>query len=224
MLAMGKLGGREMTAGSDLDLIIVYDYAGDGAQSDGAKSLPGPQYYTRFTQRLIAALSAETAEGSLYQVDMRLRPSGNQGPVATRLSSFVAYQKSSAWTWEHLALTRARVVTGPAALRRQIDDTIREVLSRPRDRAAVADDVRAMRAKIADDKGSARHLGPEAGAGRADRSRIHRPVLADRERGGASGGARPEHRAGADQAFGRRRAVRPATPRSWCRRRGSITR
>jgi [glutamine synthetase] adenylyltransferase / [glutamine synthetase]-adenylyl-L-tyrosine phosphorylase len=154
VIAMGKLGGHEMTAGSDLDLIIVYDYAGEGAQSSGAKSLPGPQYYSRFAQRLIAALSAETAEGSLYQVDMRLRPSGSQGPVATRLSSFVAYQQSSAWTWEHLALTRARAVTGSAALRRQINDTIRQVLSRPRARAAVAEDVRAMRAKIADDKGA----------------------------------------------------------------------
>ena len=96
VVAMGKLGGREMTAASDLDLIIVYDYAGEGAQSDGAKSLPGAQYYARFTQRLIAALSAATAEGSLYQVDMRLRPSGNQGPVATKLSSFIAYQKGSA--------------------------------------------------------------------------------------------------------------------------------
>ncbi|MGA7457617.1 MAG: bifunctional [glutamine synthetase] adenylyltransferase/[glutamine synthetase]-adenylyl-L-tyrosine phosphorylase [Methyloceanibacter sp.] len=153
VVAMGKLGGHEMTAGSDLDLIIVYDYAGEGAQSAGAKSLAGPQYYSRFTQRLIAALSAETAEGSLYQVDMRLRPSGNQGPVATRLSSFVSYQTGSAWTWEHLALTRARTLTGPAALRRQISDTIRQVLSRPRDRAAVAEEVRAMRAKIADDKG-----------------------------------------------------------------------
>ena len=102
VLAMGKLGGREMTAGSDLDLIVVYDYEGDGAQSDGTKSLPGPQYYTRFTQRLIAALSADTAEGSLYPVDMRLRPSGNQGPVATKLSSFISYQMGSAWTWEHL--------------------------------------------------------------------------------------------------------------------------
>ena len=154
VIAMGKLGGREMTAGSDLDLIIVYDYAGEGAHSDGPRSLPGPQYYSRFTQRLIAALSAETAEGSLYQVDMRLRPSGSQGPVATRLSSFTTYQRSSAWTWEHLALARARVVTGPASLRRQISETIREVLSRPRDRASVAEDVRAMRAKIADDKGS----------------------------------------------------------------------
>jgi [glutamine synthetase] adenylyltransferase / [glutamine synthetase]-adenylyl-L-tyrosine phosphorylase len=152
VVAMGKLGGREMTAGSDLDLIIVYDYAGEGAQSDGAKSLPGAQYYARFTQRLIAALSAETAEGSLYQVDMRLRPSGNQGPVATKLSSFIDYQNGSAWTWERLALTRARVVTGPAPLRRQINATIAEVLARPRDRASVAADVRTMRAKIADEK------------------------------------------------------------------------
>ena len=154
IIAMGKLGGREMTAGSDLDLILVYDYEGDDAHSDGPKPLPGQQYYTRFTQRLIAALSAETAEGSLYQVDMRLRPSGSQGPVATRLSSFIAYQKGSAWTWEHLALTRASVVTGPATLRRQINATIREVLARPRDRAAVAADVRAMRDKIAAEKGS----------------------------------------------------------------------
>jgi glutamate-ammonia-ligase adenylyltransferase len=155
VLAMGKLGGREVTAGSDLDLIIVYDYERDGAQSDGPRSLPGTQYYTRFTQRLIAALSAETAEGSLYQVDMRLRPSGSQGPVATKLSSFIAYQKGSAWTWEHLALARARLVTGRASLRRQINATIKDVLSRPRDRAAVAAEVRTMRAKIADDKGSA---------------------------------------------------------------------
>jgi glutamate-ammonia-ligase adenylyltransferase len=154
VIAMGKLGGREMTAGSDLDLIIVYDYEGDGAQSDGAKSLPGPQYYSRFTQRLIAALSAETAEGSLYQVDMRLRPSGSQGPVATKLSSFDTYQKNSAWTWEHLALTRARVITGPASLRRQINTIISEVLRDRRDRAALAADVRSMRAKIAGDKGS----------------------------------------------------------------------
>jgi glutamate-ammonia-ligase adenylyltransferase len=154
VIAMGKLGGREMTAGSDLDLIVVYDYEGADAQSDGARPLPGQQYYSRFTQRLIAALSAETAEGSLYQVDMRLRPSGSQGPVATKLSSFVDYQKASAWTWEHLALTRARVVAGPAALAETIDATIDEVLARPRDRAAVAQDVRAMRAKIEEEKGT----------------------------------------------------------------------
>ena len=153
VLAMGKLGGREMTATSDLDLIVVYDFA-EGAQSDGPKSLSGSQYYARFTQRLISALSAPTAEGSLYQVDMRLRPSGNQGPVATKLSSFIDYQRESAWTWEHLALTRARVIAGPPALRRAIGDTIREVLARPLDQATVAAEVRAMRAKIEAEKGT----------------------------------------------------------------------
>jgi glutamate-ammonia-ligase adenylyltransferase len=154
VVAMGKLGGREMTATSDLDLILVYDYEGEGV-SDGTRSLPGTQYYGRFTQRLIAALSAQTAEGSLYQVDMRLRPSGNQGPVATKLSSFIEYQRSSAWTWEHLALTRASVITGPASLRRRINETIREVLGRRHDRAAVAADLRTMRAKIEEEKGTA---------------------------------------------------------------------
>ena len=154
VIAMGKLGGREMTASSDLDLIVVYDYEGDTAQSDGPRSLPGQQYYSRFTQRLIAALSAQTAEGSLYQVDMRLRPSGNQGPVATRLSSFIDYQKGSAWAWEHLALTRARVISGPPALRERINETIQEVLSRPRDRAAVVAEVKTMRAKIEEEKGT----------------------------------------------------------------------
>jgi len=155
VIAMGKLGGREMTAASDLDLITVYDFeGGDAAQSDGAKSLPGSQYYSRFTQRLIAALSAQTTEGSLYQVDMRLRPSGSQGPVATKLSSFIDYQDHSAWTWEHLALTRARVVSGPPELRHVIAGKISEVLCRPRDRAQVAADVRAMRAKIDEEKGT----------------------------------------------------------------------
>jgi glutamate-ammonia-ligase adenylyltransferase len=152
VVAMGKLGGREMTAASDLDLITVYDF--EGAQSEGAKSLPGSQYYSRFTQRLIAALSAQTAEGSLYQVDMRLRPSGSQGPVATRLASFVDYQQNSAWTWEHLALTRARVISGPQDLRRTIERTIADVLRRQRDRTRVAADVRAMRGKIEEEKGT----------------------------------------------------------------------
>jgi len=154
VVAMGKLGGNEMTAASDLDLITVYDFSGDEAQSDGAKGLPGTQYYTRLTQRLIAALSAQTAEGALYEVDMRLRPSGSQGPVATKLSSFIDYQEGSAWTWEHLALTRARVVAGPADLRGAINGTIKVVLTRPRDRAAVAEEVKLMRAKIAEEKGT----------------------------------------------------------------------
>jgi glutamate-ammonia-ligase adenylyltransferase len=154
VVALGKLGGREMTAASDLDLITVYNFAGEGAQSAGPKRLPGSQYYTRFTQRLIAALSAQTPEGSLYQVDMRLRPSGSQGPVATRLVSFIDYQRNSAWTWEHLALTRARVVSGPPELRQTIERTISEVLRRPRDRTQVAADVRIMRDKIDEEKGT----------------------------------------------------------------------
>jgi glutamate-ammonia-ligase adenylyltransferase len=154
VVAMGKLGGREMTAASDLDLIIVYDFAGDATQSAGGRSLTGSQYYTRFTQRLIAALSAQTAEGSLYQVDMRLRPSGNQGPVATNLTSFIDYQDHSAWTWEHLALTRARVVAGPLALREIVENTIAEVLRRPRNRTKVAADLHAMRTKIEEEKGT----------------------------------------------------------------------
>lgn len=155
VVAMGKLGGGEMTAASDLDLITVYDFTGDHAHSDGARSLPGTQYYTRFTQRLIAALSAQTPEGALYEVDMRLRPSGNQGPVATKLSSFIDYQDNTAWTWEHLALTRAHVVSGPVTLRHEINKTIKNVLLRPRDRAAVAKDVKTMRTRIADEKGTA---------------------------------------------------------------------
>ena len=154
VVAMGKLGGREMTAASDLDLITVYDFTGEDAESDGQKSLPGSHYYTRFTQRLIAALSAQTAEGSLYQVDMRLRPSGSQGPVATKLVSFIDYQEHSAWTLEHLALTRARVVSGPPELRQVIERTISEVLRRPRDRAQIAADVLTMRAKIDEEKGT----------------------------------------------------------------------
>lgn len=154
VLAMGKLGGEEMTAASDLDLITVYDYAGQDAKSDGERSLPGPQYYTRFTQRLIAALSAQTSEGALYEVDMRLRPSGSQGPVATKLSGFIDYQERSAWIWEHLALTRARVVSGPEAMREAIETSIRSVLTRPRDRTAVAGEVHEMRRKIAAEKGT----------------------------------------------------------------------
>jgi [glutamine synthetase] adenylyltransferase / [glutamine synthetase]-adenylyl-L-tyrosine phosphorylase len=159
VVAMGKLGGREMTAASDLDLITVYDFTSsadrsDADQSDGAKPLPGSQYYTRFTQRLIAALSAPTAEGSLYSVDMRLRPSGNQGPVATKFSSFLDYQTTSAWTWEHLALTRARVISGPLKLRKDIDRTIADVLRQPRDRASVAAELRVMRARIEEEKGT----------------------------------------------------------------------
>jgi glutamate-ammonia-ligase adenylyltransferase len=154
VIGMGKLGGREMTANSDLDLIFIYD-GGEGANvSEGLKPVSAPQYYARFTQRLISALSAPTAEGQLYAVDMRLRPSGKAGPVATSLASFIRYQAEEAWTWEHMALTRARIISGPPALRDAIGRTIAQVLRQPRDRAKIAADVRDMRARIEHEKGT----------------------------------------------------------------------
>jgi [glutamine synthetase] adenylyltransferase / [glutamine synthetase]-adenylyl-L-tyrosine phosphorylase len=154
VVAMGKLGGREMTASSDIDLIVVYDFDPEALQSDGAKPLSPTQYYSRFTQRLITALSAPTPEGALYEVDMRLRPSGQKGPVATQLSGFVDYQTKEAWTWEHLALTRARVITGAPILRERVESAIRSTLVAPREQAKTAADVRDMRERIWGEKGS----------------------------------------------------------------------
>ncbi|MFZ1104542.1 MAG: bifunctional [glutamine synthetase] adenylyltransferase/[glutamine synthetase]-adenylyl-L-tyrosine phosphorylase [Hyphomicrobiaceae bacterium] len=153
-VAMGKLGGREMTAASDLDLIVVYDFDASATMSDGLRPLPPTQYYTRLTQRLLSALTVPTAEGNLYDVDMRLRPSGQKGPLATQLSSFIGYQQSEAWTWEHLALTRARVVSGPPALRAAVEAAIRGALTRQRDAARTVADVREMRALIEKEKGT----------------------------------------------------------------------
>ena len=154
VVAMGKLGGREMTASSDIDLILIYDCDEDATQSDGRRPLAPSHYYARLTQRLITALSAQTAEGGLYDVDMRLRPSGQKGPVATRLSSFVEYQNNEAWTWEHLALTRARVIAGSFHLQDEVDAAIRAVLTKPRDRQKIAADVCDMRNRIAAEKGT----------------------------------------------------------------------
>jgi [glutamine synthetase] adenylyltransferase / [glutamine synthetase]-adenylyl-L-tyrosine phosphorylase len=153
VLALGKLGGREMTASSDLDLIIVYDFDEADPQSDGAKPLYGTQYFARLTQRLVSALSAQTNHGALYHVDMRLRPSGRSGPVATMLGSFESYQENEAWTWEHLALTRARVVSASPAFTARVERIIKDVLTRARDAAAIAGDVVEMRSAIAAEKG-----------------------------------------------------------------------
>ncbi|MGI9422500.1 MAG: bifunctional [glutamine synthetase] adenylyltransferase/[glutamine synthetase]-adenylyl-L-tyrosine phosphorylase, partial [Hyphomicrobiaceae bacterium] len=154
VIAMGKLGGWEMTASSDLDLITVYDFDPDCKVSDGRSPLSVNEYYARLTQRLISALSAPTTQGLLYDVDLRLRPSGQKGPVATQLSGFIDYQTNQAWTWEHLALTRARVLSGPPELRRRIEGAIRSALMIPRDRAKIATDVRDMRARIEEEKGT----------------------------------------------------------------------
>lgn len=116
IVAMGKLGSLEMTATSDLDLMLIYDFDDGVVQSDGLKPLPVSQYFMRLTQRLISALSAPTGEGLLYEIDMRLRPSGNAGPLATQYKTFVNYQNGQAWTWERMALTRARPICGDNGL------------------------------------------------------------------------------------------------------------
>lgn len=152
LLGFGKLASREMTAASDLDFILLYEAPGGSDESDGEKPLATPHYFARLTQRLVAALSAPTAEGVLYEADMRLRPSGNAGPLATSLASFVAYQKDSAWTWERMALTRARAVTGDAALIDKIDSAIAEALSQPRSAQKTIDDVIDMRQRLAKDR------------------------------------------------------------------------
>jgi [glutamine synthetase] adenylyltransferase / [glutamine synthetase]-adenylyl-L-tyrosine phosphorylase len=153
ILAMGRLGSREMTASSDLDLILLYDFDSDNPDSDGERSLHGAQYFARLTQRLISAFTTRTNYGVLYDVDMRLRPSGRAGPLASRIDSFADYQEREAWTWEHMALTRARVISASPAFRERIEDLIRSVLTRPRDAASTAGDVADMRRAIAQEKG-----------------------------------------------------------------------
>jgi len=153
ILAMGRLGGREMTAASDLDLILLYDFDSEQPDSDGAKSLHGAQYFARFTQRLISAFTTRTNYGVLYDIDMRLRPSGRAGPVASHVDAFAEYQDKEAWTWEHLALTRARVISASPKFRNKIEKVIRRVLTRPREAAGVAIDVADMRRAIALEKG-----------------------------------------------------------------------
>jgi len=149
VVALGKCGGREMTARSDLDLMTLYR-AKDPAGMSATKSWSADTFYARFTQRLIAALSAPTGEGGLYEVDMQLRPTGSQGPVAVSMRAFDDYYDREAETWEMLALTRARVVWSSSALfAKEAEAALERALRRPRDRGATAADVREMRALMA---------------------------------------------------------------------------
>ena len=151
VIGMGRLGSREMTLASDLDLILIYDLPPGSEMSDGPHPLPIASYYARLSQRLIGAITAPTAEGRLYEVDMRLRPSGASGPIASNLPSFTRYQRESAWTWEHMALTRARPVAGDPALRMRIADAIGSVLASKRDALRLLVDVADMRRRIANE-------------------------------------------------------------------------
>ncbi|HMR32878.1 MAG TPA: bifunctional [glutamine synthetase] adenylyltransferase/[glutamine synthetase]-adenylyl-L-tyrosine phosphorylase [Geminicoccaceae bacterium] len=153
VLGLGKLGSRELTTGSDLDLVFVYD-APDNAVSDGERSLSAGSWYARLGQRIVSALSAQTAEGRLFEIDTRLRPSGNAGPVACSFENFVRYQTETAQTWEQQALTRARALAGDRELCHRLDVAITEAIRRPRDAAVLARDVRAMRERIFREHGS----------------------------------------------------------------------
>ncbi len=152
ILGMGKLGSRELTAGSDVDLILLYDHDAEADESDGEKPLASSHYFTRMTQRLIAAVSAQTAEGVLYELDLRLRPSGNKGPVATHIDAFRKYQRTDAWTWEHMALTRARAVAGDAPLCAEVEAEVEALLALPRERVKVFGEASDMRGLIETEK------------------------------------------------------------------------
>ena len=151
VLGMGSVGAARLNAGSDLDLIVIYDAEGV-EMSEGPRPLAARAYYARLTQGLVTALTAQMPEGRLYEVDMRLRPSGRQGPVATSLASFRSYQEHEAWTWEHLALTRARVLAGEVALAGEVEALRREILGLKGQGAAVRADVAAMRARVQEAK------------------------------------------------------------------------
>jgi glutamate-ammonia-ligase adenylyltransferase len=144
VFAMGKLGGAELTAGSDLDIIVIYD----------SPSLEAQNWFTRVTQRLITALTAPTAEGALYEVDMRLRPSGRGGPVAVSLPAFELYQNEEAWTWEHMALTRLRYVTGDASLGAKVLTIAKAAIAdrASKDAGQIAQDISDMRQRLYQEK------------------------------------------------------------------------
>lgn len=153
VLGLGRLGAGELTPSSDLDLMLLYDRPEEAGSSDGRRSLDPVTWHVRFTQRLVAALTVPTRRGTLYQVDMRLRPSGNKSPAATQFAGFEAYHAGEAEIWEEMALTRARIVAGDAELAGRVEASIRTILSRRRDPAKVAAAVAQMRALIAKEKG-----------------------------------------------------------------------
>ncbi|HTC10192.1 MAG TPA: bifunctional [glutamine synthetase] adenylyltransferase/[glutamine synthetase]-adenylyl-L-tyrosine phosphorylase [Acetobacteraceae bacterium] len=147
-VALGKAGGQEMMAGSDLDLMLVYDHPEEVTESRGARSLPASQWFVRAAHAYVAAVTAPGVDGQLYAVDMRLRPSGNKGPVAVSLGGFRSYHASDAWTWERMALTRARVVAGPAVLRKRVEAAVAEAIVAAGEPARIGADAASMRARM----------------------------------------------------------------------------
>ncbi len=154
ILAMGRLGSRELTAGSDLDLIFLYDFPEGTEDSNGAKPLDPTLYFVRLIKRFITAMSAPTAEGLIYQLDFRLRPSGNAGPLATQIDGFLKYQAQDAWIWEAQALSRARVVSGDLEIRKRIDAEIPKILQRHSTEKSLEAEIYKMRNLIDKEKGT----------------------------------------------------------------------
>ena len=165
VLGMGSLGAARLNATSDLDLIVIYDPA-DQDMSDGRRPLATRPYYARLTQALITALTAPMSQGRLYEVDMRLRPSGKQGPVATSLEAFIQYQRKDAWVWEHLALTKARCVGGSAEVGADIEAFRKAFLAEPQDRAKVLTEMAEMRDRLAAAKSPTSEWDAKTGPGR----------------------------------------------------------
>ncbi|MEQ8332615.1 bifunctional [glutamine synthetase] adenylyltransferase/[glutamine synthetase]-adenylyl-L-tyrosine phosphorylase [Nisaea sp.] len=156
VIAYGKLGAREISAGSDLDLVFLYDAPFD-AESDGQKPLHASTYFTRLGQRLLAALTAQTAEGGLFEVDMRLRPNGNKGTMVPNFEGFAKYHREQAWTWERMAMSRARVIAASPALAKKLDALFKELLCAPRDPDSLLREVAVMRERIAKEHASTSH-------------------------------------------------------------------
>ena len=147
VLGLGRLGGGMLTHGSDLDLIYLFT-GSHTAESDGERPLGATLYFNRLAQRVTAALSVPTAEGALYEVDTRLRPQGAQGPLAVNVESFARYQQEDAWTWEHMALTRGRILTGSDAAKANLSPKMESILVCPRDTSTLRE-VLDMRTEMA---------------------------------------------------------------------------
>ena len=151
ILGLGRLGGGALTHASDLD--VIYLFTGEiGVESDGQRPLTASLYFNRLAQRVTAALSVPTAAGALYEIDTRLRPQGTQGPLAVSLDSFARYQRKDAWTWEHMALARARPLFGPPDAQAALQTIINDVLRQERDPDKLRADVLKMRGEIAANK------------------------------------------------------------------------
>ena len=153
IVGYGKVGGLELGHGSDLDLVFIHD--GDPqAETDGPKPIDGAQFFTRLGQRIIHLLTAQTNSGQLYEVDMRLRPSGAAGLLVSSLGAFARYQENEAWTWEHQALVRARVLVGSEDVGRAFEQVRASILGKARDLPTLRQEVSEMRAKMRDNLGS----------------------------------------------------------------------